>query len=68
VLQGLKPVTVSVGRNQTIIEAGARVTQEQYETFMAHRRRFMETAGADLDEGLELFGGCFWSWRWCSPR
>ena len=55
-LKALKPVTVSVERGETIIQAGERVTPEQYEMFLAHRRFLMEHGDAELNEGLELFG------------
>jgi len=52
----LQPVTVAVARGQTIIEAGERVTPEQYEMFAAHRRYLMEHGDVELNEGLALFG------------
>ena len=52
----LQPVSVNVTRGQTIIEAGERVTPEQYEMFAAHRRYLMEHGDAELNEGLALFG------------
>jgi putative nucleotidyltransferase with HDIG domain len=52
----LQPVTVNVARGQTIIEAGERVSPEQYEMFAAHRRYLMEHGDAELNEGLALFG------------
>jgi putative nucleotidyltransferase with HDIG domain len=55
-LSTLKPVVVNVPRGQTILEAGARVTPEQYEMFIAHRQRMTEAGGAEPDEGFELFG------------
>ena len=52
----VKPVVVSVARGQTIIETGERVTPEQYEMFMAHRRYMLEHGDTELKEGLTLFG------------
>ncbi|MBC7369006.1 MAG: HDIG domain-containing protein [Undibacterium sp.] len=54
--RALQPVSVNVTRGQTIIEAGERVTPEQYEMFAAHRRYLMEHGDAELNEGLALFG------------
>jgi cyclic-di-AMP phosphodiesterase PgpH len=55
-LRGLKPVVVSVARGQTIIEAGARVTDEQYEMLRSYQE-FLRTHGnVGLGEGLILFG------------
>jgi len=55
-LSALRPVVVEVARGQTIVAAGARVTPEQYEMFVAHRKRLMEAGGTELGEGFELFG------------
>ncbi len=54
--RALPPISVNVTRGQTIIEAGERVTPEQYEMFAAHRRYLMENGDAELNEGLALFG------------
>ncbi len=55
-LSNVPPVIVSVTRGQTIIEPGARVTAEQYEMLMAHRRFLREHADLPREEGLQLFG------------
>lgn len=52
----LKSVVVNVARGQTIIEPGTRVTPEQYEMLLAHRKFLRENAGTQLDEGLQIFG------------
>ncbi len=52
----LKPVTVAVAAGQTIVEAGDRVTPEQYEMATAYRRAVFEGGSAGIDNGLELFG------------
>jgi putative nucleotidyltransferase with HDIG domain len=54
--QQVKPVMVGVVRGQTIIEPGERVTPEQYEMLMAHRKYLQEHTDAKLDESLTLFG------------
>ena len=56
VLSRLKPVTVHVAPGKTIVDAGDRVTQDQYEMATAYRRAALEGGTADLDDGLELFG------------
>ena len=55
-VRAVQPVTVSVARGQTIIEAGERVSPSQYEMFDAHRRYLVEHADTELNEGLALFG------------
>src|SRR5690606_38428406 len=55
-LASLQPATVTVQRGETIIEPGTRVTPEQYEMLVAHREHLLQTGGAALDEGLQLFG------------
>lgn len=55
-LASLEPATVTVQRGETIIEPGTRVTPEQYEMLVAHREHLLQTGGAALDEGLQLFG------------
>jgi putative nucleotidyltransferase with HDIG domain len=55
-LATLRPAVVRVERGQPIIEAGQRVTPEQYEMFMAHRKYLMEHSDTELNEGLTLFG------------
>ncbi len=52
----LQPVTVNVVRGQTIIEAGDRVTPEQFEMFQAHRKYLLAHTDTELNEGLTLFG------------
>ena len=52
----VRPVTVGVVRGQTIIEPGERVTPEQYEMLMAHRKYLKEHTDTKLDESLTLFG------------
>jgi cyclic-di-AMP phosphodiesterase PgpH len=56
VLGKLKPITVSVSPGMTIVDAGERVTDEQYEMATAYRRAALEGGAAGLDDGLELFG------------
>jgi len=56
VLGKLKPVTVSVSPGMIIVDAGDRVTEEQYEMATAYRRAALEGGAAGLDDGLELFG------------
>jgi hypothetical protein len=56
VLGKLKPVTVKVGAGRTIVDAGDRVTEDQYEMATAYRRAALEGGAAELDDGLELFG------------
>ncbi|HVW21706.1 MAG TPA: HDIG domain-containing protein [Opitutaceae bacterium] len=55
-LQGLKPAVVSVARGQTIIQAGERVTAEEYEMFRAYQEYLRNHAGVALGQGLALFG------------
>lgn len=55
-LADLKPVVVRVQRGETIIEPGTRVTPEQYEMLVAHRKEVLESGEAVVDEGLQLFG------------
>jgi len=55
-LSNLHPVTVNVVRGQVIIEAGERVTAEQYEMFRAQQSFFRAHDDAVLGEGLTLFG------------
>ncbi len=52
----LKPVVVEVDRGQTIIEPGMRVTPEQHEMLIAHRKFLLENRDIALEEGLQLFG------------
>jgi len=52
----LKPVIVEVARGQTIIEPGIRVTPEQHEMLIAHRKFLLDHRDVALEEGLQLFG------------
>lgn len=52
----IKPVVVNVTRGQSIIEAGDRVTPEQFEMFNAHRQYLRDHGDTAVDEGLTLFG------------
>jgi putative nucleotidyltransferase with HDIG domain len=56
VVSKLKPVRVSVAPGKTIVDAGDRVTDDQYEMATAYRRTVLEGGAADLDDGLQLFG------------
>jgi cyclic-di-AMP phosphodiesterase PgpH len=55
-LKTLRPVAVRVERGQTIIEAGQRVTPEQHEMFLAHRKYLRDHSETELNEGRVLFG------------
>jgi putative nucleotidyltransferase with HDIG domain len=55
-IANLAPVIVTVERGQTIIEPGTRVTPEQYEMLIAHRRQVLQSGDARIDAGLQLFG------------
>jgi len=55
-LHSLRPVTVSVAAGQVIIEAGERVTREQYEMFRAHQDFVRDHGDAGRMQGLLLFG------------
>ena len=55
-LRNLKPVNVEVGRGQTLIEPGVRVTLEQYEMLTAHRQYLLEHGDIALEENMQLFG------------
>jgi putative nucleotidyltransferase with HDIG domain len=55
-LRGLKPITVNVAQGQTIIEAGARVTDEQYEMLRNYQEYLRSHDNVELGEGLTLFG------------
>lgn len=54
-LATLRPVRVNVPRGQVIIEAGQRVTPEQYEMFRALQRFMREHTDTILGEGPTLF-------------
>jgi putative nucleotidyltransferase with HDIG domain len=53
--KSLRPIVVNVEQNQTIIEPGSRVTDEQYEMLAAHRQHLLANGDAAFDEGLQLF-------------
>jgi cyclic-di-AMP phosphodiesterase PgpH len=55
-LKELKPVSVQVTRGQVIIEAGERVTPEQYEMFRAEQEYQRTHGDAEQIAGLLLFG------------
>jgi putative nucleotidyltransferase with HDIG domain len=55
-VRALKPVTVNVAQGQTIIEAGARVTDEQYEMLRSYQEYLRTHNNVELGEGLTLFG------------
>jgi cyclic-di-AMP phosphodiesterase PgpH len=55
-VRNLQPVIVEVARGQTITEPGLRVTSEQYEMLIAHRKYLLENSDIILEEGLQLFG------------
>jgi putative nucleotidyltransferase with HDIG domain len=54
--KNIQPVTVSVARGQTIVEAGARVSADQHEMLLAHRQYVRDHADSDVREVLTLFG------------
>jgi putative nucleotidyltransferase with HDIG domain len=56
VTKRLRPVIVGVAPGQTIVEAGDRVTPEQYEMATAYRKAAAEGSAAGVTNGLELFG------------
>jgi putative nucleotidyltransferase with HDIG domain len=56
ILSKMKPVTVNVPPGKTIVDAGDRVTQDQYEMATAYRTTVLEGGATDLSDGLELFG------------
>ena len=56
VIGKVKPVTVRVEAGRTIVEAGDRVTEDQYEMATAYRTAALEGGAAQLGDGLELFG------------
>jgi cyclic-di-AMP phosphodiesterase PgpH len=55
-LRELRPTLVRVERGQPLVEAGDRVSAEQYEALQALRRAVAENRSLQLDEGLQLFG------------
>ncbi len=56
ILSTLRPVKVRVPVGRTIIDAGDRVTDEQYEMATAYRMAAIEAGSAEIDDRLELFG------------
>jgi len=56
VVAKLKPVSVNVPPGKTIVDAGDRVTEDQYEMATAYRRAVLEGGATELGDGLELFG------------
>lgn len=54
-LSRLGPVRVGVGRGQTIIQTGERVTPEEYEMFRAYQE-YLRHHNVESGEGLLLFG------------
>jgi putative nucleotidyltransferase with HDIG domain len=56
ILATLKPVKVRVPAGRVIVEAGDRVTDEQYEMATAYRMAAIEAGSAEVDDRLELFG------------
>jgi putative nucleotidyltransferase with HDIG domain len=52
----VRPAVVHVERGQVIIEAGERVTPEQYEMFRALQEYLRTNASAEHNQGLMLFG------------
>jgi putative nucleotidyltransferase with HDIG domain len=56
VTKSLRPVVVGVAPGQTIVEAGDRVTQEQYEMATAYRKAAAEESAGGATNGLELVG------------
>ena len=55
-LRTIKPVSVNVARGEVIIEAGDRVTPEQYEMFQANQEYLRQHGDAGLVQTLMLFG------------
>ena len=55
-VRGMRQATVNVERGQVIIEAGERVTPEQYEMFRALQEYLRVHGNAGHNEGLMLFG------------
>lgn len=55
-LANLPAATVTVESGQTIIEAGTRVTPEQYEMLQAYRQHLSRTGATATGDGLQLFG------------
>ncbi|HEY1848192.1 MAG TPA: HDIG domain-containing protein [Opitutaceae bacterium] len=56
VVAKLRPVVVRVLPGRTIVDAGERVTEDQYEMASAYRRSGLEGGTAEMNDGLELFG------------
>lgn len=55
-LKSLRPVVVKVEKGQTLVEPGTRVTAEQYEMLLAHRKVLQHDHNLQINEGLQLFG------------
>ena len=55
-VRGMRQSTVNMERGQVIIEAGERVTPEQYEAFRALQEYLRVHGNAEHNEGLMLFG------------
>jgi putative nucleotidyltransferase with HDIG domain len=55
-LRHIPSINVSVSRGQTIIQAGDRVTPEQYEMFRAYQEFLRQHGSMESGEGLLLFG------------
>ncbi|MEI6861230.1 MAG: HDIG domain-containing metalloprotein [Verrucomicrobiota bacterium] len=51
----LRPVTVSVERGDTILEAGDRVTAAQVEMLAAHRDHLRASGDAEMHDTLQIF-------------
>ncbi|HEY1792354.1 MAG TPA: HDIG domain-containing protein [Opitutaceae bacterium] len=56
VLSRMKPVVVKVMPGRTIVDAGDRVSEDQYEMAGAYRKAALEGGSEQIDDGLELFG------------
>jgi putative nucleotidyltransferase with HDIG domain len=54
--RAVPPVKVNVARGQMIVEAGTRVSPEQYEMLIAHRQFVRDHGDGELNENLTLFG------------
>ncbi len=54
-INAVKPVTVTVSAGQSIIEPGDRVSDEQYEMYMAYRRFLLAHGDTDTNENLTLY-------------
>ena len=52
----VKPVVVNVARGQIIADAGKKVSADQHEMLVAHRKYVRDHTDIDASEGLTLFG------------